>query len=184
MNITFRQIENKDTVLKLFKKAAEKINKMNIDHWQYWKNPPIEKIKWVEEGIQNNEFFFIDTTNRENLGMVRILNEDLLYWGKQNEKAKYIHSLVVKEKYNGKGLGIKIIQKIELKAKEDNYKYLRLDADSKNLKLCNYYEKIGFKKVGTKELPLSVNNLYEKQLLNEIKSVETKIKKPQNNNYK
>ncbi|MFS4455115.1 GNAT family N-acetyltransferase [Maribacter sp. 2304DJ31-5] len=166
MNITFNQIKNheKKTVLALFKETAEKINKMNIDHWQYWKNPPIEKIKWVEEGIEKNEFFFIETLNKENLGMVRILNEDILYWGKQEHKAKYIHSLVVKEKYNGKGFGIKIIQEIENNAKEDNCEYLRLDADSKNPKLCNYYEKMGFKKVGTKKLPLSIYNLYQKEL--------------------
>jgi ribosomal protein S18 acetylase RimI-like enzyme len=176
-DIIFRQIENKDKsiVLELFKKAAEKINKMNIDHWQYWKNPPLEKIKWVEEGIQNNEFFFIENLNRENIGMVRILNEDLLYWGKQSEKAKYIHSLVIKEKYNGKGIGTKIIQKIENNAKKDHYKYLRLDADSKNPKLCSYYKKQGFYKVGTKELPLSINNLYEKKL--EVKHSTTLCKK-------
>ncbi|GAA4273040.1 GNAT family N-acetyltransferase [Aquimarina gracilis] len=166
MDIVFKQIENKDKniVLDLFKKAAEKIDKMNIDHWQYWKNPPLKKVKWIEEGIQNNEFFFIETPHSESLGMVRILNEDVLYWGKQNERAKYIHSLVVKVEYNGKGVGAQVIREIENNAKKDDYKYLRLDADSKNPKLCHYYEKLGFKKVGTKELPLSVNNLYEKEL--------------------
>lgn len=166
MNIKFKQIETKDkkVVLNLFKKTAEKINKMNIDHWQYWKNPPQEKIKWVEEGIQNNEFFFINDFNGENIGMVRILNEDLLYWGKQNEKSKYIHSLVVKEEYNGKGIGTIVLEKIASDAKNDNCKFLRLDADSKNPRLCSYYEKIGYKKVGIKELPLSIYNLYEKEL--------------------
>ncbi len=166
MNITFNQIEinEKEKVLQLFKETAEKINKMNIDHWQYWKNPPIEKIKWVEKGIEDKEFFFIKTSNNEDLGIVRILNEDILYWGKQEHKAKYIHSLIVKEKYNGKGLGSKIIQEIENNAKKNNCEYLRLDADSKNPKLCNYYEKLGFNKVGTKKLPLSVYNLYQKQL--------------------
>lgn len=166
MNIIFQQIEIKDKsiVLNLFKKTAEKISKMNIDHWQYWKNPPQEKIKWVKEGIQNNEFFFINNLNGENMGMVRILNEDFLYWGKQNEKAKYIHSLVVKEKYNGKGIGTRILKEIENNAKSENCRYLRLDADSKNPKLCGYYEERGFKKVGTKKLPLSTYNLYEKEL--------------------
>ncbi|MEH0154462.1 GNAT family N-acetyltransferase [Limibacter armeniacum] len=166
MDITFRQIENKDIqiVLDMFKAAAEKINKMNVDHWQYWKNPPQEKIKWVEEGIQNNEFFFVDRKSGENLGMVRILNEDLLYWGEQKEKAKYVHSLVVKEEYNGLGIGTKVLQEIEYSAKYDGCKYLRLDADSKNIKLCSYYENLGFKKVGIKELPLSTCNLYEKSL--------------------
>ncbi|MCD6322768.1 MAG: GNAT family N-acetyltransferase [Clostridiales bacterium] len=167
MDITFKQIErcDKSTVLNIFKEAAEKINKMNIDHWQYWKNPPLEKIKWVEDGIQNNEFFFIKFFNGENLGMVRILNKDLLYWGKQNEKAKYIHSLVIKEKYNGQGIGAKIIQKIEHHAKVENCKYLRLDADSKNPKLCAYYEQLGFKKVGLADISPSPCILFEKELI-------------------
>lgn len=164
MNFTFKQVEKKDRdkVLQLFKNAAEKINKKNIDHWQYWLNPPLEKIKWVEEGIQNNEFLFIQTLNGENIGMIRIMDEDFLYWGKQKEKAKYIHSLIVTNRYNGKGIGTKVIQKIENDAKEDNCRFLRLDADSKNPKLCSYYERLGFEKVGTKELPLSTYNLYEK----------------------
>ena len=166
MNIIFKQIKIKDknSVLNLFKKTAERINKMNIDHWQYWINPPQEKIKWVEEGINNNEFFFLDDLNGNNIGMVRILNEDLLYWGKQTEKSKYVHSLVVKEAYNGKGIGIKVLQEIENNAKKDNYKYVRLDADSKNIKLCEYYEKLDFIKVGIKELPFSKNNLYQKEI--------------------
>jgi len=166
MDITFNQISNteKEAVLHLFKETAEKINKMNIDHWQYWKNPPIEKIKWVEEGINKNEFFFITNSDNETLGMVRILHKDHLYWEKQEHKAIYIHSLVIKEKYNGNGLGAKIIQEIEHTAKKDNCSYLRLDADAKNPRLCGYYEKLGFKKVGTKQLPISTNNLYQKEL--------------------
>ncbi len=167
MNLTFTQINPKDKneVLTMFKEAAEKIAKMKIDHWQYWKNPPVEKIKWVEEGIKNNEFFSIKDPEEKTLGMVRILNEDLLYWGKQEEKAVYIHSLVIKEKFEGKGFGKIVLQKIENDAIKDGCAYLRLDADSKNQKLCGYYERNGFIKVGTKQLPLSKNNLYQKKLV-------------------
>lgn len=166
MNIKFApiKISDKHAVLDLFKEAAEKISGMNIDHWQYWKNPPKEKIEWVEEGIRNNEFFFIEKSEGGIIGMVRILKEDLLYWGKQKEKALYVHSLVVRGEYGGKGIGSAVLEKIENEAKTDGCKYLRLDADSKNPKLCNYYEKQGFQKVGTKEVPLSVSNLYQKEL--------------------
>ncbi|MEQ6124983.1 GNAT family N-acetyltransferase [Pseudotenacibaculum sp. MALMAid0570] len=166
MNIQFKQIEIKDkqTVLNLFKETAEKIHKMNVDHWQYWKNPPQEKIQWVEKGIQNNEFFFINLEGDENIGMVRIMNEDFLYWGEQNKKAKYIHSLVIKETYNGKGIGSLVIDAIGKRALKNDCKYLRLDAVSNNISLCKYYEKLGFKKVGEKEMPLSINNLYQKKL--------------------
>ncbi|MBL3658811.1 GNAT family N-acetyltransferase [Fulvivirga sp. 2943] len=166
MEFEFKQIQKQDKnkVLALFKEAAEKIAKMKVDHWQYWKNPPKEKIEWVEEGISNNEFYFINDQVGENIGMVRILNEDQLYWGYQKEKAKYVHSLVIKEKYNGRGIGSKVLQKIEEIAKSDGCAYIRLDADSKNLKLCKYYEKMGFEKKGVKELPLSYYNLYQKKI--------------------
>ncbi|WP_196888676.1 GNAT family N-acetyltransferase [Aureivirga sp. CE67] len=166
MNFTFKQIEKEELnlVLELFKESAEKIDKKNVDHWQYWKNPPKEKINWVVEGIYQKEFFFIYDSMQQNIGMVRIMNEDLLYWGKQIEKAKYIHSFVIREEFNGKGFGQKIIESIEFLATKENCKYLRLDADSKNPKLCNYYENLGFQKVGEKKLPLSIYNLYEKEL--------------------
>lgn len=167
MHLTFTPITKKDQeeVINMFQAAADKINRMNIDHWQYWKNPPSEKIKWVEEGIENNEYFFVQNADQEIIGMLRILDEDLTYWGEQNEKAKYIHSLVVKEKFNGRGIGVQILEKVGKQAKKENCKYLRLDADSKNPKLCSYYEKQGFQKVGTKELPISVYNLYQKELI-------------------
>ncbi|MCF2874836.1 MULTISPECIES: GNAT family N-acetyltransferase [unclassified Tenacibaculum] len=166
MFIEFCQIEinNKDVVLSLFKEAAIKIAKMNIDHWQYWKNPPLEKIKWVEEGIENKEFYFIKNTDNETIGMVRILEEDLLYWGKQEDKSLYIHSLVVREQFNKKGVGKIILNKVENLAQQKQYKYLRLDAVSTNTKLCKYYEKQGFNKVGTKELKDTVNNLYQREV--------------------
>ncbi|WP_339924844.1 GNAT family N-acetyltransferase [uncultured Cyclobacterium sp.] len=162
-DITFRQIEIKDLslVLNLLKEAAEKINRMQINHWQYWKNPPREKVLWIEEGIINREFFFVDDRDKNNIGMVRMLNEDLPYWGKQQDKAIYVHSLIVKEAYNGKGIGQRVLEEIGLKAKNEDCQYLRLDSDSKNPKLCKYYENLGFKKVGIIDLPLSRYNLYE-----------------------
>ena len=164
MEIRFKRIEesDKNEVINLFKAAADKINRMNIDHWQYWNNPPSEKIKWVEDGIQNKEYFFVENSHQDRLGMVRILDEDLMYWGVQSEKAKYIHSLVVKEEYNGRGIGKMILEKVAKDAKENNCKYLRLDTDSTNPKLCKYYENLGFKQVGAKKLTISNYNLYQK----------------------
>jgi len=166
MNFSLKKITSSDLsqVLFLFKSAAEKIAKKNIDHWQYWSNPPSEKIQWVEEGILNNEFFFIKNDLEEIMGMVRILEEDILYWGTQNEKAKYVHSLVVSEAFEGLGIGNKVLQKIAIDARKNNVTYLRLDCDSKNPKLCDYYLKQGFIKVGEKALPLSTYNLYQKNI--------------------
>ena len=164
MHFKLKQIGIKELniVLDMFKDAAIRISKKKIDHWQYWKNPPQEKVNWVKEGLINKQFHFIVSINDEVMGMIRVLNKDLIYWGEKNDVACYIHSLTIKQKYNGLGLGAAVINEIEKGA--INCDYLRLDCDSKNPKLCSYYLKLGFRKVGEKKLPLSVYNLYEKQI--------------------
>tara|TARA_B100001758_G_scaffold179545_1_gene156270 strand:+ start:166 stop:672 length:507 start_codon:yes stop_codon:yes gene_type:complete len=164
MHFKLKQIGIKELniVLEMFKDAAIRISKKNIDHWQYWKNPPQEKVNWVKEGLINKQFYFIVSINDEVIGMIRVLNKDLLYWGDNEDRARYIHSLTIKEKFNGLGLGAAVLNEIEKEA--INCDYLRLDCDSKNPQLCSYYVNLGFRKVGEKKLPLSVYNLYEKQI--------------------
>ena len=92
MHFKLKQIRIKElnVVLDMFKDAADRISKKNIDHWQYWKNPPIEKVNWVKEGLHNKEFYFIQSLKAEIMGMVRILKKDLLYWGEKKDKAVYM----------------------------------------------------------------------------------------------
>ncbi len=163
MHITFTPIERSeiDIVLQLFKEAAVRIAQMNIDHWQYWHNPPAEKVAWVEAGIKNKEFYFIKNSAEITIGMLRMMDEDLLYWGPQKDKSIYIHSLIVKEAYAGNGIGEIILKQIAHDAQSKGCQYLRLDADAKNEKLCAYYTKQGFEQVGVQELTISSYNLYQ-----------------------
>ena len=158
------EISEFNIALKLLKSAAEFLSDKNINQWGYWTNPPKEKIQWVKDGFKNKEFYFIENQNQTILGMVRILKEDLLYWGDMNDSAMYIHSLVIEKRYKGQQIGKRVVQKIENDAKNSGIKYLRLDCDSSNENLCEYYTNIGFNKVGEKLLKLGKYNLYEKQL--------------------
>ena len=136
MHINLKQIEIKELklVLDMFKDAAIQISKKNIDHWQYWKNPPPEKVKWVKDGLNLKQFFFIVSDNKKIMGMVRVLNKDLLYWGDNEDRACYIHSLTIKEKFNGLGLGAAVLNEIV----SVNCDYLRLDCDKKSPTLFYY----------------------------------------------
>ena len=165
MNIILKKIgwSEREVVFKLFKEAAEKIARKNINHWQHWHNPSDEDIAWAEEGIINEEFFFIEAMG-EIIGMVRILEADELYWGKSAVEALYIHSLVVVEKYEGRGIGGLILQKIAANAKLIGKKYMRLDASTDNPKLCKYYENLGFILTGTTTISSSSFNLYQKAI--------------------
>ena len=145
----------------LLKSAAETLSNKKINQWEYWTDPPIEKIKWVEDGFNKNEFFFIESLDSILLGMVRVSEEDLLYWGKLNDRSQYIHSLVILEAFSGQNLGRDVVKTIIKQAKENNFNFLRLDCDASNKKLCQYYINQGFTKVGQKKLPLGLYNLYQ-----------------------
>lgn len=167
MEITFKKATKTDlgSLLQVLKEAAQKISKKRIDHWQYWIDPPTEKVNWVKEGIANGEYFFINHKG-DSLGIIRILDQDRVYWSasQNRDRAKYIHSLVIFEAYNGKGMGQKVIEAVTSLARKENCSYLRLDCDAHNSKLCQYYEKQGFIKVTTKRFPYSINNLYERKV--------------------
>jgi RimJ/RimL family protein N-acetyltransferase len=50
-------------------------------------------------------------------------------------------------------LGKVIVDWAEAQTALFGYSVLRLDCEAKNTKLCQFYEKIGFKLVGTREVP-------------------------------
>ena len=165
MNFKFRQAHQNDLneALNMLKEAATNLKSKEIEQWDFWLNPTQEKITWIREGFENNEFYFI-IQNDITIGMFRLLDEDMLYWGKEQEKATYIHSLVVKPEFSGNRIGEKIIEKLGENAKNERIYILRLDCNAANKKLCHYYEKQGFVKVREKQMPHSLNNLYEKRL--------------------
>ena len=68
--------------------------------------------------------------------------------GDNEDRARYIHSLTIKEKFNGLGLGAAVLNEIEKEA--INCDYLRLDCDSKNPNFVLIIVTLGFRKVGEK----------------------------------
>ena len=166
MDFSLRTVDTteKKIVFNLLTAAAKTLAKKKINQWQYWQNPPIEKVKWVEDGIEKKEYFFIENISGQIMGVVRVANNDLLYWGVMNDKSKYIHSLIIHEEFSGHGLGIKVVDKIKKEAILNNVQYLRLDCDCTNKKLCKYYINQGFEQVGQKQLPLGKFNLYQQKI--------------------
>ena len=161
----FHKMDKEDLSLcsKMLREAAQRLKDKNIDQWAYWLNPPQDKIDWVAQGIYDGEFYKV-LQDGQVVAMYRLQESDELYWGVQKEQARYIHSLVVSDKHTGKALGKTIIEKIEKETMENGVDLLRLDCNALNQGLCQYYEKLGFEKVGTVQMPYSLNALYEKKL--------------------
>jgi len=167
MSLSFEQIKSNElaVVLNYLRSAAKTLQQKRVAQWTVWLNPPQSNIEWVEKGIQEGEYYLILKENSP-IGIVRLSETDETYWGKQASDARYIHSLVIDEHYSGLGLGKQVIELVIQQAISDNIPFMRLDCIATNTALCNYYESQGFKKVGQKQMPHSLNNLYEKALIN------------------
>lgn len=168
MNIIFKKASHSELpdALKFFKLASLALQEKKVNQWDYWQNPPKDKIDWVQEGFENNEFYFVFDLSGNKIAMFRLLETDTLYWeekGLEND-VRYVHSLVVLPSYGGKGVGKAVMLKIIEQLKQENIKKFRLDCNASNLRLCQYYESYGFQKVGEKITKYSVNNLYELSL--------------------
>lgn len=153
------------TILSLLKETAEAIQKKGLQQWKVWLSPALEQKEWILTGLQNQEFFFVEDTAGRSVGLFRLSANDELYWGRQTANAAYLHSLLVKKEFAGQNTGSKIIAQIEKDLLSKQIPLLRLDCHSGNLWLCNYYESLGFVQTGQKQMPHSLNNLYEKSLI-------------------
>lgn len=165
MSLSFEKIPSGElnAVLNYLRSAALTLQKKGIPQWKVWLDPQPANIEWVEKGINEGEYHLV-FHGQSPCGIFRLSETDEIYWGKQETIARYIHSLVIDERYAGLGLGKQVINLLIQQAKADGIPYLRLDCISANKALCSYYEAQGFNKVGEKQMPHSLNNLYEKAL--------------------
>jgi len=152
-------------ILSLLKEAAQKLADKGLDQWSMWLKPTADKIDWIKEGFDNNEFNIVEDEKGAVAGMFRLSYSDVLYWDENNDVAAYVHSLTVKKEFAGHKLGEFILSYIEQNLKSNNIYTFRLDCNAGNKWLCNYYESQGFVKVGEKQMSHALNNLYQKQLV-------------------
>lgn len=103
------------------------------------------------------------------IGSVVLMWNDARMWGPEkgnDNQAAYIHRLAIKDGFRGQGLGELIVAWASAEAFRDNRRLLRLDCSYENPKLCSYYQRMGFKEVGRKELhnPRYTPAFYEKSI--------------------
>lgn len=90
---------------------------------------------------------------------------DITAWESQDRNAAYVHRICVRKGFNGLGLGCYVVDWCANKLSSLGRRFLRLDCDSRNTKLCAYYESLGFTRIGIKPIPEDgdyIASLYEK----------------------
>jgi len=164
MQLTVRQAKPNeiDIAFDMFRKAALWLKERGLTYWQGFLEPIPDYKKWVQEGFDNNYFYFVQNESGEIAAVYRLQFEDELFWGKRNEKAGYFHSFTTDRKYYGTGLGAKILKMVEDDLRDKGYDYMRLDC---NEHLAKYYQGLGFVPVGETSFSYTYKGiLHEKKL--------------------
>jgi ribosomal protein S18 acetylase RimI-like enzyme len=160
-------VDDLDAILKITESCAKKLVSKNIFQWnEYYPN------RDAFENDLYNRWLYV--TVKENKVIGSICVSDLMddeyatvkWLTPNNNNNIYIHRLAVNPDYQGVGYAQKMMSFAEEFAKKNEYKSIRLDTFSKNIKNQKFYELRGYKKLDKIFFPnQSVHPFYCYELL-------------------
>lgn len=161
MEIYIQQIseEKIEILLGMLRKKADWLIRIGKPMW----NPKLlSKEEFLRKYSQGK--MFIIQKGRETIGGFILVEKDKLFWSAEenSQEAYYIHKLVIKDEYTGKGYSRDAIERIKKYSKINCKKYLRLDCYGDRDYLNKLYKQCGF--ILKQEIKVEDNlssNLYE-----------------------
>jgi ribosomal protein S18 acetylase RimI-like enzyme len=120
--------------------------------------------KWVRNNVSQRDLYVAELDGTP-VGTFLLDLDDERHWGPQEPIAGYVHGLCVRKGFGGRGLGRFMLDWCAITLSGLKRQFVRLDCPAHNLKLCAYYESLGFIRVGLYSEPEPegyVWSLYEK----------------------
>ncbi|MGI4856647.1 MAG: GNAT family N-acetyltransferase [Janthinobacterium lividum] len=121
---------------------------------------------WVRHNVAEREVYVVELEGTMVGTFSLALGEDS-HWEPSEPTAGYVHGLSVRRDFNGRGLGRYMLDWCAEKMSSLNRLFVRLDCPAHNVKLCAYYESLGFTCTGWYSEPepgSDVWSLYEKSV--------------------
>jgi ribosomal protein S18 acetylase RimI-like enzyme len=132
-----------------------------LDETGEWPRPfPRDELA---ERLDGEELFVVDV-EAVPAATFTLLWDDPSFWGERPPDAAYLHKLVVRPAFRGRGLGARIVEWAERRAAEAGRAYLRLDCKRSNGGIRSYYERLGFEHRGDVDHPRFAAALYERPI--------------------
>lgn len=132
-----------ETVLSILEGAARWLASRGIDQWGPESSPRQRIVDCVERG----EVYLFRVDGRP-VGTLVLQWSDEETWGGVADDAGYVHGLVIRREWAGRGLGRALLKWAEDRAAAAGREYLRLDCAAENRALSAYYERAGFRRRG------------------------------------
>lgn len=153
------------TFAEIHEEVASWLWALGIQQW----TPGTFPIKWVQDAIARGEVY-IACEDSVMIGAVMLQDADPDTWGEASlvDAAGYIHGLRVRRSVAGRGIGRALITWAERELAARGKRLARLDCWAANDALCAYYERAGYRRIGshtfTDEPEPFVVALFEKTL--------------------
>lgn len=149
--------EDADLICQMLVEAAEWMISQGIFQWtpeQFTKEEILSYFEYRE--------IYILYAHLEPAAMFTLQQSDPDYWGMRNSKGyNYLHRLTVRRAFSSSGLGAHIVEWASIRTRDIGAKGLRLDCLATNLKLNSFYQRLGFRYMGTALKNGREYNLYE-----------------------
>jgi ribosomal protein S18 acetylase RimI-like enzyme len=144
-------------ILELWQESGKWLQAKGIDQW----NPESFKIEDVLDYFENGSEVFLAKLNGKIAGTFIICWSDPDIWEElDNIETGYIHKLTVNRILKGLGIGQFLLSWAEEYLNGKDKKLLRLDCMTKNIRLNQYYQELGYRYIRSK-IDWNIN-LYEK----------------------
>ncbi len=150
MSLKFEKIEIEriNEIISILVEKAKYLNSINKTMWDIHK---LTKEKILKQ--YNNPLLFLVIYDEKILGCFILIEKDEKNWPEsKDDEAYYLHRLVVRTDFCGKGYSKNIIDWIKEYAKNNNKDYVRIDYDKKREYLDKLYKLNGFVDVGEYEI--------------------------------
>lgn len=122
--------------------------------------PPRPLSELFAETVARGQMY-LARDDAEAAGKLAITAADDL-WADRPGGALYVHGLMVRRAFAGRGVGRALLRWAEREAARRGKSLLRLDCDAKNPALRAYYERVGFTHIDDVTLPHRIAARYEK----------------------
>ncbi len=163
--IRIARYEDLDQILNIIKETIEDLTEQGNFQWS--ETYPTENH--MKEDIKKASLYIFEKNN-EVAGFICLnKHEDIAYkplpWRKKGE-AIVIHRFAVKRCYQRQKIGTKLIEFAENFARNKGIYYLKVDTNSKNIRMNALFKKMGFVFIGTIHLRNLTDpfNCYDKVL--------------------
>ena len=142
-----------DNIIEITKACAAHMIHNNIYQWNTYY--PSKQVFLSD--IERSELYVLDIENKEKgcVTVSTVMDEEYkpISWLTPSKKNIYIHRLAVHPEYQGQGYAQNLMAFAENYARTHNYQSIRLDTFSQNLRNQKFYERRGYKKLGTIYFP-------------------------------